>query len=345
MILVILQTINSSIDQIKKQLEIFINQTFHDWTLIVICNMKNNLHLKRNFQLLKNAYKLFPNIQFLIKNIPVSEFNFGKFCNQYLNFFSKAQFSHFTCIFPENNYQLDFLEKLVENNDYFNYSAFEYINTHTFNTNIISKKYSSFHQLLSQYRGIEGFMWNTSTILELGKFNENIKGYELFEYFIRTFQLNFQECHFVPISLVKCIINHDTYQNHNYKDFKNITDKFQTKNTNLTCDKILLSKRKILLLNEDDMDDDNGSNLTVYEPMDNILEYIIANHSKRINNIILYNFKRFKSKQNRIHVDFEFYRQSNELTITNKTDILKHIYNHGVQNGSIYHPNQITNFL
>ena len=192
MILIILQSINSSIEQIKKELEIFINQTVHNWTLIVICNIKNNLHLKYQFKLLKDAYKMFSNIQFLIKNIlDTSQFNLGKFCNQYLNLFS---YSHFTCVSPGNDYQLDFLEKLVENNDYFNYSAFEYINIHTFHTNIISKKYISFQQFLSQYRGIEGFMWNTSALIELGKFSENIMGYELFECFIRTFQLNFKKC-------------------------------------------------------------------------------------------------------------------------------------------------------
>ena len=44
------------------------------------------------------------------------------------------------------------------------------------------------------FKGCASFMWNKNAIKKIGKYNENISGVEDYEYLLRTFKFNQNDC-------------------------------------------------------------------------------------------------------------------------------------------------------
>jgi hypothetical protein len=85
-------------------------------------------------------------------------------------------------------------------------------------------------------------------------------------------------------------------------------------------------------------DSDNIS-LKDYIHIDNTIQYIETNSKL---NVVLDRFKKIEKHENRMEVDIFFYKLVNNLNIDN---IYNHLYNKGIYEGLIYHPNQIKNSL
>lgn len=81
-----------------------------------------------------------------------------------------------------------------------------------------------------------------------------------------------------------------------------------------------------------------------YTPSNSIERYLRINQdmdSKRINLLL----SSIINKPNGIKFDIEFYKYVNNLQYFDDDDALKHIHNHGIMNGLIYHPQQLSNAL
>lgn len=79
----------------------------------------------------------------------------------------------------------------------------------------------------------------------------------------------------------------------------------------------------------------------------NLINYIIINNVEYVNiNYCLQIVNKIKADySNYFDVDTFFYLTVNKLFFNNENNVLKHIYNHGVSNGLIYHPKQLLNIF
>ena len=81
--------------------------------------------------------------------------------------------------------------------------------------------------------------------------------------------------------------------------------------------------------------------MEIYKPNNNTIDYININNPKSwiidiYNNI---------NTDNKIEIDYFFYKNSNDIKSNCKNEILKHLYNEGIEKGLIYHPKQILNII
>ena len=81
--------------------------------------------------------------------------------------------------------------------------------------------------------------------------------------------------------------------------------------------------------------------MEIYKPKNNTIDYININNPK---SWIIDIYNDIKT-DNKIEIDYFFYKNSNDIKSNCKNEILKHLYTEGIEKGLIYHPKQISNII
>lgn len=81
--------------------------------------------------------------------------------------------------------------------------------------------------------------------------------------------------------------------------------------------------------------------MKVYKSENNTIDYININNPK-LWIIDIYNQIKVNNK---IEIDYFFYKNANNLELEDKNDILSHLYDIGIEKGLIYHPKQVLNIV
>ena len=81
--------------------------------------------------------------------------------------------------------------------------------------------------------------------------------------------------------------------------------------------------------------------MKIYNPNNNVIDYININNPKQWIIDIYYKIQ----PKNIIEIDWLFYKQANNLYLSSKEELLKHLYNEGIEKGYIYHPKQLSNII
>jgi hypothetical protein len=199
-VLVVMPTYNRS-EYLLKSINDMKKQTLKKWKFLIIDDGSTIEH-KKKFNEIKEAYNNVNKLIFMENDINC---HIAKTLNKGIEYLLKnKEFTHFTWISDDNEYYPNFLSELVENNIYFKYTSYDIQELDgSKNTNI--KSYKNFNDILNNFNGCAGFMWTREAINNIGLYDENIPGCEDFEYLLRTFKLNENECKFASNATMKYI--------------------------------------------------------------------------------------------------------------------------------------------
>ena len=197
-------------------------QTYKYYHLLIIDDGSNDYH-KETLNNIKHKYKENKNIIFKEneKNLNIaSTLNKGL---QFLKDDKTDKYSFFTWISDDNIYHDNFLEKLINDNNYFKYSSFNLVNKINNVTKKINIEYN-IENLITGFKGCSSFMWTKEAILKTGFYNTNINGCEDWEYLIRTFKTDRFQYEYEDDSLMDYIRHTDSLyvkENENIIKLKN----------------------------------------------------------------------------------------------------------------------------
>ena len=220
-ILIVLPTFNRS-ENIENIINMINKQTYKYYHLLIIDDGSNHNH-KETLNNIKHKYKENKNIIFKEneKNLNIANtLNKGL---QFLKDDKTDKYSFFTWISDDNIYHDNFLEKLINNNNYFKYSSFNLVNKLNNVTKKVNIKYN-IENLITDFKGCSSFMWSKEAILQIGFYNTNINGCEDWEYLIRTFKSNRFQYDYEDDSLMNYIRHNDSLyvkENENIIKLKN----------------------------------------------------------------------------------------------------------------------------
>ena len=201
-VLVVMPTYNRP-NKIEGVIQMIINQTFTNWFFLIIDDGSIPTN-KSTFRQIKERYKQHEKILFLEND---TNCHIAKTLNRGIDYLLDNNFTHFTWISDDNEYYNDFLNTLLINNTYFNYSSF-HSQSLTKNIHSVVRKYCDYKDVLNKWGGCASFMWTKSAIQQIGYYDEQYPCCEDFDFLIRTFKINSQECHFIDKPLMK-FIYHD----------------------------------------------------------------------------------------------------------------------------------------
>ena len=209
-VLVILPTFNRS-SYIKNIILMMNNQTYKNFNLLIIDDGSNNIH-KKNFNNIREKNKNNSKILFDENN---KNLNIANTLNKGLRFLlndKTNKYKFVTWISDDNIYHPNFLEKLVTNNKFFKYSAFNFLNKFKKVKNIIKidHKYNNKNSVINNFKGCASFMWTIDAIKEIGFYNTNVNGCEDWEYLVRTFNSNNFESKYETEPLMDYILHNDS---------------------------------------------------------------------------------------------------------------------------------------
>ena len=197
-VLITLPTYNRS-ENIESILEQFRNQTHKNLKLIIINDGSSQEH-KKKYDDLKKKY-LNNNLFEFLEN--KQNLHIAKTLNKGIDYLlSSDEYDYFTWISDDNIYYENFIEKLIENNEYFNYSYYDIEDKINNNKTKNRRKYNNFNDILNNFGGCASFMWTKEAIKKIGKYRENINGCEDFDYILRTFKNNSIKCKLINIELM-----------------------------------------------------------------------------------------------------------------------------------------------
>jgi GR25 family glycosyltransferase involved in LPS biosynthesis len=181
-ILIILPTLNRS-QNINNTIDMFKNQTYENFDLLIINDGSNTFHTKQ-LRKLKERYKNSKNIIFHEneKNLKIA-----KTLNKGIKFFLKNKYKYLTWVSDDNLYYNNYLEELIKPKEDFTYSNFLFDDKILGFKNINNNKYNSIDDFIKSYRGCASFMWSKNAILKIGYYSEDLEGGEDYEYLLRTF--------------------------------------------------------------------------------------------------------------------------------------------------------------
>ena len=200
--LVVMPTYNRG-ENIEKQIISMLNQTAKNIFMIIDDGSRN----KEQFYLLKSKYHNYNNIIFEENE---ENLHIAKTLNRGIEFFLKnTTLKYFTWISDDNIYYENFLEKLKEGNEYFNYSCFRFRNEILNKEHVVKKVYKEVNDLIYHFEGLGSFMWSRNAIEKIGFYNTEFPGGEDYEYLLRTFIQN-DKCKFINITLMTYIRNSDS---------------------------------------------------------------------------------------------------------------------------------------
>ena len=184
-VLIVLPTFNRS-ENIENIINMINKQTYKYYHLLIIDDGSNNHH-KETLNNIKHKYK--ENLNLIFKENK-KNLNIANTLNQGIQFLKDDKtnkYSFFTWISDDNIYHDNFLEKLINDNNYFKYSSFNLVNKINNTTKKINIKYN-IENLINDFKGCASFMWTKEAILKIGLYNTTINGCEDWEYLIRTFK-------------------------------------------------------------------------------------------------------------------------------------------------------------
>lgn len=204
-VLVILPTFNRS-NNLENIINNIINQTYQNYILLIIDDGSDNYNYKK-FEDISKKYKEYSNIIFE-KN--AKNLNIANTLNKGIKYFHEnTNLKYLTWISDDNLYYPNFLKTLKENNDYFKYSSFNFINKLKNKKSVINFEYD-INKLSNNFQGCASFMWTRGAIEKLGYYNSNINGCEDFEYLLRTFNYDEFKCKFEKEPLMDYFLNYDS---------------------------------------------------------------------------------------------------------------------------------------
>jgi glycosyltransferase involved in cell wall biosynthesis len=205
-ILIVMPTYNRP-NNIENSIQMILDQIFTNWIFLIIDDGSTEIN-KMHFRNIKEQYNDNKKIIFWENEINC---NIAKTLNRGIDYLlnTENQFTHFTWISDDNKYYPNFLTILVDQNNYFKYSSYKIKNnapklyTH-------KNKYLSYCNILHNWNGCASFMWTKEAIKQIGFYKEFLQGCEDYEYLIRTFKLNYNECKHSIIPLVTYVIHDDS---------------------------------------------------------------------------------------------------------------------------------------
>lgn len=206
-VLIVMPTYNSS-SLIEGVIHMIEKQTYTNWNFLIIDDGSDDIN-KSIFNKLKKIYSTNNKIIFMEneKNIYI-----GATLNKGINYLLENNFHYFTWISDNNEYYPNFLEKLVKNNLFFNYSSYKVLNKNQPNNLIMNNfKYLDKNDLLTNFKGCASFMWTKDAIKQIGFYNEETSGKEDYEYLLKTFEQNEKLCNHIDEYLM-------TYRNYKYQN-------------------------------------------------------------------------------------------------------------------------------
>ena len=198
-VLIVMSTHNQC-EKIENFIKMITTQTYSNNTFLII-NDRSDQNNNNIFKSVSQKYNQHPQLIFIEKENIHGDRNYLNIGIDYFRYMSQYQF--FTWILDTNIYTSDFIENLKSANLFFNYSSYNIsYNQKTYNQEYKyyqrDKCYSDLNDFLYNFDDSMTGMWTREAIEKIGFYTENIDGCENYEFLLRTFQINFQKCIYIP---------------------------------------------------------------------------------------------------------------------------------------------------